>query len=55
MRASRRPGPRARGEFADKINGMPKYVVSTTIDTAEWDNSTVINGDLAEEIVEAQA
>jgi len=42
--------PSRSGEFADKINGMRKYVVSTTMDTAEWDNSTVIKGDLAEEV-----
>ncbi len=42
--------PSRSGEFADKINGMRKYVVSTTMDTAEWDNSTVLKGDLAEEV-----
>ena len=42
--------PSRSGEFADKFNGMRKYVVSTTLDTAEWDNSTVIKGDLAEEV-----
>ncbi len=42
--------PSRTGEFADKINGMPKYVVSTTLDEAEWNNSTVIKGDLAEEV-----
>jgi dihydrofolate reductase len=36
--------------FADKMNSMPKYVVSTTMDTAEWSNSTVIRGDVAAEI-----
>ena len=33
--------------FADKMNGMPKYVVSTTLDTAEWNNSTLIRDDVA--------
>ena len=32
--------------FADKMNGMPKYVVSTTMKTAEWSNSTVIADDV---------
>jgi dihydrofolate reductase len=36
--------------FADKMNSMPKFVVSTTMDEAEWNNSTVIKGDLAAEI-----
>jgi dihydrofolate reductase len=36
--------------FADKMNGMPKYVVSTTLQTAEWTNSTVLGGDVAAEV-----
>jgi dihydrofolate reductase len=36
--------------FADKMNSMPKYVVSTTLEEAEWNNSTVIKGDVAEEV-----
>jgi dihydrofolate reductase len=36
--------------FADKFNSMPKYVVSSTLTDPEWNNSTVISGDLAEEI-----
>src|SRR5712691_7237330 len=42
--------PSREGEFADKFNGMPKYVVSSTLDTAEWNNSTVLKGDVAEEV-----
>jgi dihydrofolate reductase len=37
-------------QFADYINNVPKFVVSTTLDKAEWNNSTLINGDVAEEI-----
>jgi dihydrofolate reductase len=36
--------------FAEKMNGMPKYVVSSTLEQAEWQNSTVLSGDFAEEI-----
>jgi dihydrofolate reductase len=36
--------------FAEKMNGMPKYVVSSTLEQAEWENSTVLSGDFAEEI-----
>jgi dihydrofolate reductase len=42
--------PSREGEFADKFNQMPKYVVSTTLSDPEWTNSTVIEGDLAEEV-----
>jgi dihydrofolate reductase len=36
--------------FADKMNGMRKYVVSTSLQTAGWSNSTIIRGNLAEAI-----
>ena len=36
--------------FAEKMNAMPKFVVSTTLEEAEWNNSTVIKGDVTEEI-----
>ena len=36
--------------FADRMNSLPKYVVSTTLRKAEWNNSTIINENVAEEI-----
>jgi len=36
--------------FADKFNSMPKYVVSSTLEKAEWNNSTVLKGDVVEEV-----
>jgi dihydrofolate reductase len=42
--------PSREGEFADKFNSMPKYVVSSTLSDPEWTNSTVVGGDLAEEV-----
>ncbi len=43
--------PSREGDFADKFNKMPKYVVSTTLDEPGWNNSTVIRDNVAEEIV----
>jgi dihydrofolate reductase len=42
--------PSRDGEFADKFNNMPKYVVSSTLESPEWNNSTVIQGDVAEQV-----
>jgi dihydrofolate reductase len=36
--------------FAEKFNSMPKYVFSSTLEKAEWNNSTILSGDFAEEI-----
>ena len=38
------------GWYAEKMNAMPKYVVSSTIEQAEWNNSTIIRGNLAQEV-----
>jgi dihydrofolate reductase len=37
--------PPREGEFADKMNSMPKYVASTTLKQAEWNNAAVLKGD----------
>jgi dihydrofolate reductase len=42
--------PSREGEFADKFNNMPKYVVSSTLSEPEWSNSTVITGDIPAEV-----
>src|ERR671937_2481188 len=42
--------PSREGPFADKLNNDPKYVVSTTLERPEWQNTTVISGDAVEEI-----
>jgi dihydrofolate reductase len=42
--------PSRSGEFADKFNNMPKFVVSTTLVEAGWNNSTLISGDVAGEV-----
>jgi dihydrofolate reductase len=36
--------------FAEKMNSMPKYVVSSTLREASWENSTILRGDLADEV-----
>jgi dihydrofolate reductase len=42
--------PSREGEFADIFNNMPKYVVSSTLKDPEWTNTTVLGGDLVEEV-----
>ena len=42
--------PSREGEFADKFNNMPKYVVSSTLESPEWNNSTVLKGDVVEAV-----
>jgi dihydrofolate reductase len=42
--------PSREGEFADKFNQMPKYVVSSTLKDPEWTNTTVLEGDLSESV-----
>jgi dihydrofolate reductase len=44
------PGRTDEAGFADKMNSMAKYVVSSTLTEAGWNNSTVISGDVAEEV-----
>src|SRR3954464_5319179 len=44
------PGRTDESGFADKMNGMPKYVVSSTLEHPEWNNTSVIHGDLVREI-----
>jgi dihydrofolate reductase len=38
------------GEWADRLNSLPKYVVSSTLEDARWNNSTVLNGDVGTEV-----
>ena len=38
--------------FAEKMNSMPKYVFSSTLQSAEWSNSTILSGDFATEIAQ---
>lgn len=42
--------PQYEGELADKYNSMPKFVVSSTLVSPEWTNTTVLRGDLREEV-----
>ena len=47
--------PSMEGPFADKFNTMPKYVVSSTLQGPEWANSTVLVGELVEEVAKLKA
>lgn len=42
--------PQRKDQGADYFNNAPKYVVSTTLDTLEWNNSTLISDNIVEEI-----
>jgi dihydrofolate reductase len=44
------PTMEGMGEFGEKMNNMPKYVVSSTLETADWNNTTILRGDLADEV-----
>ncbi len=46
--------PSREGEFADKFNTMPKYVVSSTLAEADWTNSAVLKGDVVDEVAKLQ-
>jgi dihydrofolate reductase len=47
--------PSRDGEFADKFNSMPKYVVSSTLEEPEWTNSKVLGGDVKDAVSELRA
>ncbi len=42
--------PSRSGELADRLNSMPKYVVSSTLEDPDWNNSTVLKGDAVDEV-----
>ena len=42
--------PSRSGELADRLNGMPKYVVSSTLQQPTWENSTVLRADAVDEV-----
>jgi dihydrofolate reductase len=42
--------PSRTGALADRLNGLPKYVVSSTLDHTDWNNSMVLKGDVLDEV-----
>src|SRR5258708_3507615 len=49
------PSMTGGGWYADRMNSLPKYVASSTLDRAEWNNSTIINGDVAQEVAKLKS
>lgn len=50
IHASTWPSIKDEEGFADRMNGLPKYVVSSTLETVEWNNSKLIKGNILAEI-----
>jgi dihydrofolate reductase len=44
------PTMQGTGDFGERMNSIPKYVVSTTLAKADWNNSTIIHGNVAEAV-----
>lgn len=44
-----------RDEIADQMNGLPKVVVSVTLQKVQWNNSTLIHGDIKNEITKLKS
>ena len=42
--------PSRTGELADRLNSMPKYIVSSTLEDPDWNNSMVLKGDIVSEV-----
>jgi dihydrofolate reductase len=49
------PTMEGTGDFGERMNSLPKYVVSTTLEKAEWNNSTIIKANVVEEVSKLKA
>jgi dihydrofolate reductase len=49
------PSVKDEAGFADKMNGMPKYVVSKTLRDAKWNNTNIVRGNVPEEVSKLKA
>jgi dihydrofolate reductase len=46
--------PHFEGELADNLNSLPKYVISSTVENPEWSNTTVLRGEVVEEVTKSR-
>src|SRR4051812_33630195 len=44
------PAMQGTGDFGERMNSIPKYVVSKTVEKADWNNSTIIIGNVTERL-----
>jgi len=47
--------PHRTGEYGERVNGIPKYVFSTTLKKADWNNSSIVKGDVATEVAKLKS
>jgi len=47
--------PHQTGDYGERVNGIPKYVFSSTLQKADWSNSSIVNGDVVTEVAKLKS